>query len=89
MISTRAQMEKIGYRDVRFEDVLVDPATSSVHIIISMVDEKSGRHRFRLIATPVSDTPITWLNSLSLDEKGPAARRFLAELKRRMKMKTI
>lgn len=86
MISTRAQMEKFGYRDVRFEDVLVDPDTGSIHIIASMVHD-SKRHRFRLISTPVSETPVTWLNSLSLEERGPAARRFLAELKRRLKIR--
>lgn len=85
MISTRTQMEKFGYRDVRFEDFLVNPVTSSIHIIASMVDEKSGRHRFRLITTPVSDTPVTWFNSLSLEERGPAAERFLAELQRKLK----
>jgi len=86
MISTRAQMEMFGYGEVMFEDILVDPSTGSIHIIASMMDD-SKRHRFRLISTPVSEKPVTWLNSLSLEERGPDAEKFLAELQRKLKIR--
>jgi len=79
-------MERFGYREVTFEDILVDPATGSIHIIASMIDD-SKRHRFRLISTPVSEKPVTWLNSLSLEERGPDAEKFLAELQQKLKIR--
>jgi len=76
-VSLREQLERFGYKDVRFMDVSMDPVTSAVHIRVQM-----DKHSFTLIAMPVSQTPITWLNSISLEEKGPESEKFLSDLQR-------
>jgi len=76
-VSLVEQLKLFGYKDVRFTDVSMDPETSAIHIRVSM-----DKHSFTLIAMPVSQTPITWLNSISLEEKGPESEKILRDLQR-------
>jgi len=76
-VSLVEQLKTFGYRDVRFTDVSMDPETSAIHIRVSM-----DKYSFTLIAMPVSQTPIKWLNSISLEEKGPEAEKILRDLQR-------
>lgn len=73
----RKQLEMFGWKDVRFTDVSMEPETSAIHIRVQM-----DRQSFTLIAMPVSRTPITWVNSISLEEKGPESEKLLRDLQR-------
>ena len=76
-LSLRSQLRTFGYKDIRFTDVSVDTKTSAMLIGIWM-----DGHQFTLIAMPASDSPITWLNSISLEEKGAEAEKILRDLQR-------
>ena len=58
-------------------DVRMDTKTSGMLIGVRM-----NGHQFTLIAMPTSNSPIMWLNSISLEERGPASEKLLRDLRK-------
>ena len=75
-VSLRSQLRRLGYKDIRFTDVSMDTVSSAILIGVWM-----DGHHFTLIAMPASESPITWLNSISLEERGPESEKLLRDLR--------
>ena len=76
-VSLRNQLRSLGYKGIRFTDVKMDTETSAMLIGVDM-----NGNQFTLIAKPTSDSPIMWLNSISLEERGPESEKLLRDLRK-------